>query len=183
MDKNELIKALYESGKITFDEALVLAEKKGTLELDEPMYQAKESLLDRVTNKTISETLNGVEVEDEYGDPEIVKFDIDKIVDFMNDNDWEWAKHDGTYELQPVTREIFKKELKRQIKETVKQVIDKYEAGKPIDECTGRYETGGLRVESHIDENYYAEKGIPEKGVVTNIEFIAENFEAFASLG
>ena len=96
MDKNELIKALYESGKITFDEALVLAEKKGTLELDEPMYQAKESLLDRVTNKTISETLNGVEVEDEYGDPEIVKFDIDKIVDFMNDNDWEWAKHDGT---------------------------------------------------------------------------------------
>ena len=177
MTKNEIIKKLYDEGKITLDEVIVLAQTDGPVAdsgnfIGTPIRSSK-SELDRVADELLSGVVEGW---DDEQDPNIhYAFDVEKIIRFMKDNDWQWAdglNDDYTYTESPVTYARFVKELANMIKDSARQTLEKYHNGDMEDDAEGGSESGGLRVRTWIDPNYDRRKQI-----VVTVEFIAEEIE------
>lgn len=177
MTKNEIIKKLYDEGKITLDEVIVLAQTDGPVAdsgnfIGTPIRSSK-SELDRVADELLSGVVEGW---DDEQDPNIhYAFDVEKIIRFMEENDWKWAdglNEDYTYTESPVTYDRFVKELANMIKDSARQTLEKYHNGDMEDDAEGGSATGGLRVRTWIDPNYDGRKQI-----VVSVEFIAEEIE------
>lgn len=177
MTKNEIIKKLYDEGKISFDEAIVLAQTDGPVAdmenfIGTPIRSSK-SELDRVADELLTGVIEGW---DDEQDPDVhYAFDVEKIIRFMEENDWQWSdglKEDYTYTTSPVTYERFVKELASMIKSAASQTLEKYHKGDMENDAEGSCEGGGIRVQTWIDPNYDGRKQI-----VVNVEFIAEEIE------
>ena len=180
MEKNELIKQLYESGKITFDEALALASKE-----DGPEGLGKQTVDTRVKEKQLSlgdkkkllidELVNGIVSENiDEVTGEHYEFDVEKVVKFMNNNNWQWRD-------ETVTNDMFKETLSKLLRETLEKTVCDYLSGRWIEQRDGEEypghhttECGGIKVESWINDEF--------KVIEANAKFIDEESLASADL-
>ena len=174
MNKNDLIKTLYEQGKITFDEAMTLASKE--------LVNNNMSLVDDVQedqathNKKLIDDLifkmTVTNIDHDLGDEDYA-FDVDKVVSFMDAEDWLWRG-------KVVTAEMFREELQSLLRDVVEKTVDDYVSGRYKDESEnsdsfpGYHSTscGGIEVASWINTEYDL--------IEAEAKFVAE--EAFESM-
>ena len=135
------------------------------------MYKQIETVL---WQSCYNHCIDGFLCESEDDEPDmLVRFDIEKILDFMRRNHWQWA----TGKLEPATAEVTKEDFEQQIrdlvKDSVKGTLDKYHKGEMDDAAEWVHETGGIRVRSWIEDL----EGKGNQQVAVKVEFIAEEFE------
>lgn len=177
MTKKEIIDNLYNTGAITFEEAITLA----SVPSEEQLVTKHEELINPITEQQksketiINEFLKEIvdESYDEYSSDsnENLAFNSAKCVKAMNDCGWAWFY----YKDHLMTIDIFKEKLRHLIKDVINNVIEKYKKN-PEDEdrCFYCIETGGIRVDGWI-EKWDAEKN----GLVIKPMFILEENEFY----
>lgn len=162
MTKNEIIENLYKAGKITFEEAMVLAGKPETERETTPTEDSlnslisqeniKQTILDEYLGRIVDEYY--VEDENDPDDHTNLAFDVENCVKAMEANNWTWVSDRyGVYEQEPVTVERFKSHLRTYIQDVINGVLQNYRDKQ--DEEGGYYyctECGGIRVSGRIDE-------------------------------
>lgn len=176
--KCDIIENLYKAGKITFEEAMVLAgkpESERETTLIEGSLNSQENIKQTILDEYLGRIVDEYYVEDENNpdDHTNLAFDVEKCVEAMGANDWTWVSdRDGVYEQEPVTVERFKSHLRTYIQDVINGVLQNYRDKQ--DEEGGYYyctECGGIRVSGWIDE--YNDK----EYLVIKPEFILEEGE------
>ena len=141
---------------------------------EQPIMKLEESELERISRQLSERCIDGYLCESEDDEPDVlVRFDIEKILDFMHRNHWQWA----TGKLEPATAEVTKEDFEQQIrdlvKDSVKGTLDKYHKGEMDDSAAWGCATGGIQVRTWVEDYDYDGK----MQIVTNVQFIAEDFE------
>lgn len=154
--KNELIKELFNTGKINIDEALVLASNNKTDSLELLISNKNKEQQNNTIKNVIDNLVYKVSVQNiqntECGDETDYSLNTAGIVKFMNDNDWKWLG-------QSVDQTTFIKQLQTFCRDVLTLTIEDYREGKydpmnVVDEqCYRSTESGGLRVFSYIMDN------------------------------
>jgi len=141
-EKRTLLKRLYDEGKITIDEMLVLSMK----DTDEPTECSHECRCNKKSLNDIVSIAVSDAISDECG------LDVDKILDYMGDHNWCWmGKH--------VTREMFIDKLRGLIFSVLMSIRDYIrEDNMTIDDLRSQDKswtrsTDCIEVTAYIDDN------------------------------
>ena len=170
--KTKIIEELYQSGKITFDEAMVLANQDVVV----PNIKTKETATkEYIAEKTINCFIKQI-VDEGYCDEEPeenLAFNSAKCVEAMDANNWEWVG------VGVPNEEEFKDELRKSIRIVIDNLIEKYHKG-TFDEdgdVYARTECGGIRIEGWIQIEHTGPEEIERLSMTIRPQFILEDKE------
>jgi hypothetical protein len=127
--KNELIESLFNAGKISFQEALILASKE-EVQLEPTMYEgavAGQSNLRELNMRTFIDSLIEPQYENENGEKVLVSFDIDKCIKSMEWFGVKWH-NPTTGKEEKVTPEMLKEVLRDHIRRAINGLLEHYES-------------------------------------------------------
>lgn len=173
MNKAELIKQLYEEGKITFDQAMILTSNEEA-QIPSPVESSSRPIQNKkeIFIKTLIEDMINHNEEDGV----LFSFDINKVVEYMNSSGWTW-------EEDKVTVDRFKGTLKSYLKDVITDTVNDYLNGVWKDTysesdtqwpCCHTIQGGGIEVESW----YNNESDVIE----VNAKFVIEEAMTCASV-
>lgn len=171
--KTELIKQLYEEGKITFDQAMTLASNEDA-QIPSPVESNTRPIQNKkdIFIKTLVEDMINHNEEDGL----LLSFDINKVVEYMNSSGWTWGENE-------VTVDMFKGTLKSYLKDVITDTVNDYLDGAWKDTysesdtqwpCYHTIQGGGIEVVSW----YNNESNVIE----ANAKFVIEEAMADASV-
>ena len=147
MNRAELIKQLYEEGKITFDQVMTLASNEEA-QIPSPVESSARSIQNKkeIFIKTLVEDMINHNEEDGL----LLSFDINKVVEYMNSSGWTWRENE-------VTVDMFKETLKSYLNDVISDTVNDYLDGAWEDTysesdtqwpCYHTIQGGGIEVES-----------------------------------
>lgn len=180
MNKAELIKQLYEEGKITIDQVIALSSNETTESpaetgLSEINTESEKGQLDP-KEQFIKDLVDGIVERNVDCDGDLLSFDIDKIVNFMKNDGWKWRDN-------VVTFDDFKNTMASLLDGVIRKTVDDYLSSQWRDKyqeddlnwpCYHTISSGGIEVESW----YNSEEEIIE----VNAKFVAEETMTYKSI-
>ena len=148
-EKQLVIKRLFQEGKITADELILLSSSSEESQVQH-LLKSKSGVIEKITNDCIR------------------SFPVDNVVSYMHQTGWKWA-------LEEVNKEVFTNQIYELVEETINQMFDYIKEHKEslksikdlknIEESFG-VATGGIEVIGFFDED-----GQPE----IEVKFVAAN--------
>ncbi len=164
-EKNKLIKSLFEQGKITFEQALLLASQQVSGIENLAYRDPEEEEPDPEEEEPLSKIINCV--YDDLINVKESRIDVEYIVDIMNERNWTWRD-------EPVTVARFKTQVLDQVTQVVTFLYDVYKKDQDRDKDEDYFvDYGGVKVSGLLTTNNTLE---------VTIDFILDTTTSFYDL-